>query len=674
MNVKRRDKGEARGSGIMTKMLGAFVIACLVVMAMLVGTASANGNVTSDGKNETAGYDETISINDLLTLLKLLTPGNYDLLLDMHEAGGYDLGDSTQRTQIKDSNLNFIVSGSSGQGIQVIKTASPTVVTPGTNVTFTIDIINTYDCLLKPVKVVDILAAGLTYVSDDSGGIESPERTITWNDITGGQGLAPRASTTITLVANIDADASGTLTDNVTVTGTPQEDFSDSDSAAVVALSPDISVTKTASPTEGAPCTDVTFTINVTNTGDFILNPVKVVDTLPAGMRYVPDASGGIESPERMITWNDIADGQGLAPGASKTITFVAHIDTGASGTLIDKVTAIGTPTPPLGYNVSDNATAVVVALAPLIDVTKTASPIVGTSGTNVTFTLEVTNTGDCILNPVKVVDTLPVGMSYVPDASGGIESPERMITWNDITDEQGLVPGASKTITFVAHIDTGASSPLIDNVTVWGTPPAGDVVTDYDTADVVVLAPLIDVTKTASPTVGAPCTNVTFTLEVTNIGDCILNPVKVVDTLPAGMSYVSDDFAGTESEGTITWDDITGGQGLAPGALKTITFVAHIDTGASSPLIDNVTVWGTPPAGDVVTDYDTADVAVSGIITPSPTIPPGTIPPGTMPPGTIPPTGEYPPTQVPVFTSIGIIALMGLLSVIAVMTLKRRK
>jgi len=80
--------------------------------------------------------------------------------------------------------------------------------------------------------------------------------------------------------------------------------------------------------------------------------------------------------------------------------------------------------------------------------------------------------------------------------------------------------------------------------------------------------------------------------------------------------------------------------------------------------LTDRVDVWGTPPTGDVVTDYDTADVAVSGIITPSPTIPSETIPP----------TGEYPPTQVPVFTAVGLIALMGLLSVIAVMTLKRRK
>jgi hypothetical protein len=137
-------------------------------------------------------------------------------------------------------------------------------------------------------------------------------------------------------------------------------------------------------------------------------------------------------------------------------------------------------------------------------------------------------------------------------------------------------------------------------------------------------------------------------------------------------MSYVSADSGGNESsKGIITWTNV-GPLNSTEGT--TISLVAHIDTGASSPLIDNVTVWGTPPAGEDVTDYDTAVVMVSGIISPSPTIPPGTIPPGTMPPGTIPPTGEYPPTQVPVFTAVGLIALIGLLSVIAVMTLKRRK
>jgi uncharacterized repeat protein (TIGR01451 family) len=321
--------------------------------------------------------------------------------------------------------------------------------------------------------------------------------------------------------------------------------------------------------------------------------------------------------------------------------------------------------------------------LVPDISVTKTASPTEGVPGTDVIFTLEVRNIGNCILNPVKVVDALPAGMSYVSDDFAGTES-EGTITWNEITGGQGLAPEESTTIRLVANIDTGASGTLTDRVDVWGTPPAGDVVTDSDTADVVALAPDISVTKTASPTVGAPGTDVTFTLEVSNTGNCILNPVKVVDTLPAGMSYVSDDFAGTESEGTITWNEITGGQGLAPEESTTIRLVANIDTCASGTLTDRVDVWGTPPAGDVVTDSDTANVMVSGIISPSPTIPPGTmppgtippgtIPPGTMPPGTIPPTGEYPPTQVPVFTSVGLIALIGLLSVIAVMTLKWRK
>ncbi len=55
----------------------------------------------------------------------------------------------------------------------------------------------------------------------------------------------------------------------------------------------------------------------------------------------------------------------------------------------------------------------------------------------------------------------------------------------------------------------------------------------------VTALNPGISVTKTADPTSGAPSTDVTFTITVENTGDCTLNPVMVVDTLPVGMSYV---------------------------------------------------------------------------------------------------------------------------------------
>jgi len=115
-----------------------------------------------------------------------------------------------------------------------------------------------------------------------------------------------------------------------------------------------------------------------------------------------------------------------------------------------------------------------------------------------------------------------------------------------------------------------------------------------------------IDVYKTADPACGAASANVTFTITVTNTNGSVLDPVIVVDTLPDGMSYVTDDAGGTESpEGTITWDMGS----LASGNSTTIHLVASIDGDELGTLTNEVTATGTPPEGDDVEDTDTADV-----------------------------------------------------------------
>ena len=84
-------------------------------------------------------------------------------------------------------------------------------------------------------------------------------------------------------------------------------------------LIPDIDVEKTALPDSGAESTNVTFNITVENTGDLTLDPVEVVDTIPAGMSYVstgtsPAPDSYIENPDGTwtVTWNNIGS---LDPG-----------------------------------------------------------------------------------------------------------------------------------------------------------------------------------------------------------------------------------------------------------------------------------------------------------------------------------------------------------------------
>ncbi|MCX6678443.1 MAG: hypothetical protein NTU95_10960 [Methanothrix sp.] len=106
-------------------------------------------------------------------------------------------------------------------------------------------------------------------------------------------------------------------------------------------------------------CGIATFTIDITNTGETPLDPVKAQDTLPAGMSYLSDNRDGLAQGQK-ITWYNIGR---LEVGASTQIKLVTRIGPCTRGWLENFVTVTGTP--PTGYNVMDNDTADLFVTAP---------------------------------------------------------------------------------------------------------------------------------------------------------------------------------------------------------------------------------------------------------------------------------------------------------------------
>jgi uncharacterized repeat protein (TIGR01451 family) len=241
--------------------------------------------------------------------------------------------------------------------------------------------------------------------------------------------------------------------------------------------SPGISVEKTASSGSGAPCTNVTFTILVNNTGCCTLSEVTVVDTLPQGMSYVSDDQSGVVL-GNTITWNLGS----LAPQGSVTIHLVAHVDQGATGSLENEVNATGT-TAIGGDTVTSCDTVSVNALEPAIKVEKTAVPSLVQPSGMVNFTINVTNLGDATLNPVTVTDVLPQGVTYVSDDRGGVVN-GNTVTWNNVGP---LAPGSSTLIHLMVRVNQSATGVLKNNVTAMGYPPTGNPVSGNGQANVTV-------------------------------------------------------------------------------------------------------------------------------------------------------------------------------------------
>jgi uncharacterized repeat protein (TIGR01451 family) len=174
----------------------------------------------------------------------------------------------------------------------------------------------------------------------------------------------------------------------------------------------------------------------------------------------------------------------------------------------------------------------------------------------------------------------------------------------------EGSGEPANRTITVWAHIDEDATGLLNNTVVATGWPPYGDNVTSTDYAHITALNPNLMAIKTGFPKYGTTSTVVTYTLDIVNLGDCVLDPVEVRDVLPTGMTYVNASPLPDEILGNVLVWTTLGPlmfEGSGEPANRTITVWAHIDEDATGLLNNTVVATGWPPHGNNITrkDYD---------------------------------------------------------------------
>lgn len=112
---------------------------------------------------------------------------------------------------------------------------------------------------------------------------------------------------------------------------------------------------------------------------------------------------------------------------------------------------------------------------------------------------------------------------------------------------------------------------------------------------------------KTSTNDIYSVGNNVTFNIEVDSYGPAPLEGIVVTDTLPAGLTYVSDTCPGSSSTApsgadTLVTCDMTALGGLPVGFYVTYDIVASVDAGASANLT-NTAVLSTSSATMVDTD-----------------------------------------------------------------------
>jgi len=334
-----------------------------------------------------------------------------------------------------------------------------------------------------------------------------------------------------------------------------------SNSRNITPLKAILTVDKTPDTVTRPPGGSTTWTITVTNTGNYQAENVEVVDDLSLNfINIVANNGSGGEVPVvvgNTVTWTLAAP---IPIGGTWTATLSADI-TGALG--IDTVTVSGYCSTGCVYSTATDTTFVQTVEG----LFKTPNLQTATIGEEVTFTVSVSYWGTSNYQNVQIIDTLPAGLEYVTSTytdTLGL-SPVPVVVGQTITWTLGNFTGPNTVdITVTARVQDMPGN--VDGVilTNWARTIGAEQGVPFDlsdSGDVQIIEPNLTIDKQGSITEGLPGDTIHYTITIQNTGNSPAYDVDIEDVVPAGLllntaSITSAPLADTTFVvgNTITW------------------------------------------------------------------------------------------------------------------------
>ncbi|MBB2149313.1 T9SS type B sorting domain-containing protein [Pedobacter gandavensis] len=583
--------------------------------AVTGGTALINGTVTGSGNAISLNADLPAGAGNTITLtVKGIVASSFSGTLSNTATATPAEPGTVAKSATSTSTISRIP-------VLAIQKTGPATISAGQQINYTLTIGNGGTSDATNATITDAIPAGITNVSwtatADAGGTATiigtasgSTNALSFNaNIPAGLANIIR----VNIQGNVSSAATGSLVNTATVT--PAEAGANPSTSTVTTTLksvPGITLSKSG-PSQIAAGQMVTYMLIAGNTGPSDATNLNITDAIP--------------TPLTNVSWTAVSEGTAAvttgATGTGSSVTVIGNIAAGTGNRILVTITGLvpanttattfanvakASPTEDGIPPVNSNTITTTINKQVTIAAVKSATAVLS-AGENITYTLEVKNTGPSDAQNLLISDQLPAGITNVnwtTNANGAASIVSGGTgTGNSLSLRANIPAGIANVIlvTVTGKVDPDfTGTQLVNTFSVDPLEPGNPTVNSNTTTTLINKTADLQISKTGPATAVAGRT-INYTITVNNAGPSNTANASIVDPIPAAITGVT--WIATAQNGAVISSPVSGNTNSinvlaaipANSGTVTINVSGTIDPAYAGSILTNIAT-ATPEAG----------------------------------------------------------------------------